>query len=122
MFEVCIHYPLNPEMSKTCMAHEKHDSGDISELEIPFSKDLHKFDLALSKLDSSGIISGRDARVVYERVKREKKVQQAIINEGLRFIPMEEPTLLDLGGRSVRKNQLDLNDPRIAEINIKYRD
>ena len=131
MIKVCVHHPLNPEKSKKCMGFHHHPKNWTTYTELPFSKDVSVFEGALRNMARDGDISDSDRgelweeaktkldeRVVYERVKREKKVQQAIIDEGLRFIPMEEPTLFDLGGR----NQLDLNDPRIDEITIKYRD
>lgn len=106
MVRVCVHHPLNPAMSKTCMAHEDHNSEDISELEIPFSEDLHTFTLVLAKLSSSGLIISQDALSVYEQVEREKKASSVNTNEDRQFISVER--LISAG--------------QIAEIHIKYRD
>ena len=106
MIKVCIHYPLNPDSSMRCMGLIGHDAADISELEIPFSGDLRKFDLVLAKLGSSGLIDRNDARRIYEEVEREREKQRVIADEGLRFIPVDKL----------------ISTQKIAEINIKYRD
>ena len=121
MIKVCIHHPLNPLESKKCIGRRTHDSGDISKLNIPFSEDLRKFDYALAGLGGAGVISFEDARAVYERVKRNREEMMNTINQKIWFSATETP-LSDLGGRSVRRDPIDLSDPRISEINIKYRD
>ena len=121
MFKVCIHHPLNPEESKKCIGRKTHNREDISELDIPFSGDLRKFDYALKSLGGVGVISFEDGRAVYERTKRKQEEMANAINQKIWLAATETP-LSDLGGRSVRRDPIDLNDPRIAEINIKYRD
>lgn len=116
--QVCVHYPLNPEESKKCMGQRAHAKNWVTHIDLPFSKDVSLFEGALRNMAADGVIADHDRGELWE----EAKAKKAKLDEGLRFIPMEEPTLRDLGGRSVRKNLLDLNDPRIAEINIKYRD
>ena len=121
MIKVCIHHPLNPLESKKCIGRRTHDSGDISELIIPFSGDLRKLDYALAGLGSDGVISFEDARAVYERVKRNQDEMVDAINRKI-WTASNESSLSDPGWRSHRQDPLDLSDPRIAEINIKYRD
>lgn len=115
MLRVCVHHPLNPEESKKCMGQHAHAKNWVTHIDLPFSKDASLFAGALRNMAADGVIADHDRGELWEEAKTK-------LDQRLRFIPMEEPTLLDLGGRSVRKNQLDLNDPRIAEINIKYRD
>ena len=132
MVMVCVHHPLNPEKSKMCMKLVGHRPNWIANLELPFLNDKNVFDHALINLTAEDLVDREEGLEAFEKAKREreelikrideKEAQRVLADEGMRFIPMKEPTLSDLGGRSVRKNLLDLNDPRIAEINIKYRD
>lgn len=114
MVKVCIHHPLNPEKSNLCVKLRAHEIKETTDLVFPFSDDPDQTDLALSNLVKEKQLSHAGSRKIYEEIKREalEKLQQEF-RHPIWTIP-EAPT--------ISNNGLNLNDPRIAEINIKYRD
>ena len=123
MIKVCVHHPLNPEKSKKCMGFHHHPKNWTTYTELPFSKDVSVFEGALRNMARDGDISDSDVEKLFDETKTkfDGDLYSQIFAAHTGPI-LSSPIISDLGGRTVRPNHLDLNDPRIAEINIKYRD
>ena len=111
MIKVCIHYPLNPDASKKCMELSDHEPRNVTELELPFLTDKVMFYYALERMSNAGQLTKEEGHEVFETVKRK---QDEMINK-INQAPWVLPTPSE-------RDPLNLNDPRISEINIKYRD
>ena len=121
MVRVCVHHPLNPEKSKMCMKLVGHRPNWIANLELPFLNDKNVFDHALINLTTEDLVDREEALEAFEKAKREREKMVDTINQKI-WLSATETTLSDPGWRSHRRDPIDLSDPRISEINIKYRD
>ena len=111
MVMVCIHHPLNPKIAKQCIELGVHDPRAVTELELPFSTDKLMFHYALESMSDAGQLTKEEGQEVFETVKRKQDEMINKINQARWVIPT-----------SSERDPLNLNDPRISEINIKYRD
>ena len=69
MLRVCVHHPLNPELSKECLRDKTHMTDWITTLEFPFPDNRSMADRALNNLLTGGVISEGDREEVYDAVK-----------------------------------------------------
>jgi len=111
MAKVCIHYPIDPKMAKECMSLRGHDESCLRDLELPFADDEAMFKRALSNLIYDGIISEQEG---LDSVKKARENRDRNISP--------DPVQNLSRERTDRLDSLNLNDPRISEIHIKYRD
>lgn len=123
--EVCIHHPLNPEMTKQCIGLRGHLSHWVTQLELPFSSDKKMFDQVLYEMTSEGSISHEDAGDLFkeasEKINQQEKLDKEALAKKL-FATSTHPLLISSDVPPHRAESVNLNDPRISEINIKYRD
>jgi len=118
MVKVCIHHPVNPEKSKTCMENMIHDASRISDLVIPFADEPHSISLALNYMIEDGSLSEAGRREIYDEI--EQGIRDRI--EAARQIKLTHNIWIPTEAANGPTTCLNLNDPRIAEIHIKYRD
>lgn len=119
MVQVCIHHPLNPEESKKCMGQHTHAKNWVTHIDLPFSKDVSLFEGALRNMAADGVIADHDRGELWEEAKT--KFDKKALSQKLFAFPTE-PIQISNEVTPDQKDRLNLNDPRIAEINIKYRD
>ena len=119
MIKVCVHHPLNPEKSKKCMGFHHHPKNWTTYTELPFSKDVSVFEGALRNMASDGDISDSDVEKLFDEAKT--KFDEKALSQKLFAFPTE-PIQISNEVTPDQKDRLNLNDPRIAEIHIKYRD
>ena len=119
MVMVCVHHPLNPEKSKKCMRLHTHPKNWTTYTELPFSKDVSVFEGALRNMASDGDISDSDVEKLFDEAKT--KFDEKALSQKLFAFPTE-PIQISNEVTPDQKDRLNLNDPRIAEIHIKYRD
>ena len=118
MIKVCVHHPLNPEKSKKCMGFHHHPKNWTTYTELPFSKDVSVFEGALRNMARDGDISDSDVEKLFDEAKTKfdgdlaKKL----------FAASTHPLLISSDVPPHRAESVNLNDPRISEIHIKYRD
>ena len=118
MVMVCVHHPLNPEKSKMCMGQHTHAKNWVVYMDLPFSKDMSLFEGALRNMAADGVIADSDRGELLEEAKTEfdKKALS-----GKLFAFPTEPIQISNAVTPDQKDRLNLSDPRISEINIKYR-
>ena len=119
MIKVCVHHPLNPEKSKKCMGFHHHPKNWTTYTELPFSKDVSVFEGALRNMARDGDISDSDVEKLFDKAKT--KFDGDLYSQI--FAAHTGPIISSLIDEPPRQTEsINLNDPRIAEINIKYRD
>ena len=79
MLIVCVHYPLDPQMSKTCIARNEHEFEHVSELTIPFTASPRTFFKAVERMYILGHITGSERfklKRQFEKDRHEKFMEQ----------------------------------------------
>lgn len=118
MVKVCIHHPVNPEKANLCVRLQAHEPKDTTDLVLPFSDDPDQLSLALDNMVKDRIISAngrREIRYQIEQGRRDRLEAARRMKLTHHIWSLPEPPV-------VQTNDLNLNDPRIKEIIIKYRD
>ena len=60
MLIVCVHYPLDPQMSKKCIARAEHEFEHVSQLTIPFTASSRTFMMAVERMYVLDNITGTE--------------------------------------------------------------
>lgn len=114
MVKVCIHYPVNPEKAGLCVKLLAHENNETTDLVMPFADDPNQLSSALDNMVKEKYISAKAKREIYEQIKRET-LDRCMEEMRQPVWALPEPPV-------VQGNGLNLNDPRIQEIVINYRD
>ena len=69
---VCVHYPLDPQMSKTCIARNEHEFDQVSELTIPFTGSSQTFFKAVERMYILGNITGSEMHELNEKFDKDR--------------------------------------------------
>lgn len=72
MLIVCVHYPLDPQMSKKCIARNEHEFDQVSELTIPFTGSSRTFLKAVERMYILGNITGSEMRKLKEQFEKDR--------------------------------------------------
>lgn len=72
MLIVCVHYPLDPQMSKECIARNEHEFDQVSELAIPFTGSSQTFLKAVERMYILGNITGSEMRKLKEKFDKDR--------------------------------------------------
>lgn len=64
MLIVCVHYPLDPQMSKKCISRVEHWSEEVTELTIPFTGSYQAFLTAVERMYVLGNITGSEMQML----------------------------------------------------------
>ena len=72
MLIVCVHYPLDPQMSKECIARNEHEFDQVSELAIPFTGSSQTFLKAVERMYILGNITGSEMRELNEKFEKDR--------------------------------------------------
>ena len=72
MLIVCVHYPLDPQMSKTCIAMVEHEFDQVSQLTIPFTGRPQTFLKAVERMYILGNITGSEMRELNEKFEKDR--------------------------------------------------
>ena len=72
MLIVCVHYPLDPQMSKTCIARVEHEFDQVSQLTIPFTGRSQTFLKAVERMYILGNITGSEMRELKEKFDKDR--------------------------------------------------
>ena len=72
MLTVCVHYPLDPQMSKKCIARAEHEFDHVSELTIPFTTSARTFMMAVERMYVLGNITGSEMRELKEKFEKDR--------------------------------------------------
>lgn len=118
MVKVCIHHPVNPEKANLCVRLQAHEPKDTTDLVLPFSDDPDQLSLALDNMVKDRIISANGRREI--RYQIEQGIRDRV--EAARRIELTHPIWIPPAPPVAQDNGLNLNDPRIKEIVITYKD
>ena len=72
MLTVCVHYPLDPQMSKTCIARNEHEFDQVSQLTIPFTGSSRAFLKAVERMYILGNITGSEMHKLKEKFDKDR--------------------------------------------------
>ena len=72
MLIVCVHYPLDPQMSKKCIAKNEHEFDQVSQLTIPFTGRPQTFLKAVERMYILGNITGSEMRELKEKFDEDR--------------------------------------------------
>ena len=72
MLIVCVHYPLDPQMSKKCIARIEHEFDQVSELVIPFTGSSQAFNKAVERMYILGNITGSEMHELNEKFDKDR--------------------------------------------------
>lgn len=72
MLIVCVHYPLDPQMSKECIARNEHEFDQVSELTIPFTGSSQTFFKAVERMYILGNITGSEMHELNEKFDKDR--------------------------------------------------
>ena len=73
MLIVCVHYPLDPQMSKECIARNEHEFDQVSQLTIPFTGRPQTFLKAVERMYILGNITGNEMRELKEKFDEDRR-------------------------------------------------
>lgn len=85
MITVCVHYPLDPQMSKKCIAGNEHEFDQVSQLTIPFTGRSQTFLKAVERMYILGNITGSEMRKLKEKFEKDR--QDKIREKSVLFAP-----------------------------------
>ena len=72
MLIVCVHYPLDPHMSRKCINRIEHEFDQVSELAIPFTGSSRAFLKAVERMYILGNITGSEMRKLKEKFDKDR--------------------------------------------------
>ena len=72
MLIVCVHYPLDPQMSKKCIARAEHEFEHVSQLTIPFTASSQTFLKAVERMYILGNITGSEMHRLKEKFDEDR--------------------------------------------------
>ena len=73
MLIVCVHYPLDPQMSKKCMAEVEHRVGYVTELKLPLFDSASALETSLWELHSANLINGAELVTEMQNLEKERR-------------------------------------------------
>lgn len=71
MLTVCVHYPLDPQMSKKCIARAEHEFDHVSQLTIPFTTSSRTFMMAVERMYVLDNITGIEMRKLKKKFEKD---------------------------------------------------
>ena len=72
MLIVCVHYPLDPHMSRKCINRVEHEFDQVSELTIPFTGRPETFFKAVERMYILGYITAREMHELNEKFDKDR--------------------------------------------------
>ena len=77
MLIVCVHYPLDPQMSKKCIARAEHEFEHVSQLTIPFTSSSRTYMMAVERMYVLDNITGTEMLELKKKFEKDPREPSA---------------------------------------------